>query len=288
MSRELFRRSAGENRVNWIKNRETGLGWRRVALITLQVLLAVGLTAGAVWVGPRAARSLRGLLHRQESLAARRLILEGNRLVSKEAIVAALGIGAGDNLLEIDLRELARRLESLPAVKSALVRTQYPSALYVRVEERRPLLVLGGEEKLLVDDEGVAMGTVSPLPEGLPTVHGLAMEGRRVADQRAVAAVSELRIASLAAGFGWPGVFAVLEFASPDGPVAYIECSVPVRLGRGGYREKLARLAQVLPRIGGGQVSVAYIDLRFDSRVVVGTNAEEQPSPGKGQVSTLG
>jgi len=76
VSRELFRRSAGENRVNWIRNRETRRGWRG-GPGRLQVLLAVGLTAGAVWVGPRAAGSLRGVLHRQESLAARRLILEG-------------------------------------------------------------------------------------------------------------------------------------------------------------------------------------------------------------------
>ncbi len=288
MSRELFQRSLEEKRVSWLENRDVGgRRWKTRSLLALKVMLGLGLAAGTAWIVPRFGGNVRGLIYRQDSLTAKKLILEGNRLVSREEVLSALAIGAGDNLVEMDLRELARRLERLPAIKSALLAKEYPSALHVKIVERRPLLVLEGQPRWLVDEEGTVMGQVEVPPESLPLVTGLTLSGRRLARPEAAGVVAELREGSLAAGLGWPGVFNILDLTEPSEPLGWLPGPVPVRLGLGGYRDKMSHMAYVLPQLTGGRLAVTYIDLRFESRVVVGTAAAGD-EPQKEQVKPVG
>jgi cell division protein FtsQ len=290
MTRELFKRGNPRRRVSWTRNMTPRRrDWGRILANLLRGSVAVAVAAGAVWAGPPLAATVRDMVFREESLTARRLVLEGNRLVSRELITTTLGIGDGDTLVNMDVGSMAARLERLPAVKSALVKKQYPSALYIRITERRPLMiVLDGAERRLVDDEGVVMGGDGVTGEEFPLVSGVTLTRGRVADPTVTQVLAGLRDASLAAGLGWPGVFPVVDFSSPEGPVGFVAGVLPVRLGRGGYPDKMARFASVLPRLGAGQASPVYVDLRFDRRVVVGTRPEEPKSPEKEQVKTVG
>jgi cell division septal protein FtsQ len=279
MSNELFRRSTPEKRVDWERNRRGFSAFRHFLKQAAKAVLAVGVVGAAVWSAPRALSLAESVLHRQEYLTAKRLILEGNVLVGREEILEALGIGAGQSLLDLDLPSLALRLERIPAIKSAVVTREFPSGLLVRVVERTPFVVVEREgERFLLDEEGVVMGRA---PEGtaLPLVTGVTLAGGTIQDRAALLDLLELREATLATGAGWPGVFTLIDLSGLEGPVATVDSSVLVRLGRGNYAEKLAQFNVALPRIRGGP-QAAFIDLRFAKRVVVGTRPPEKDARG--------
>ncbi len=139
-------------------------------------------------------------------------------------------------------------------------------------------MTIDPEGRKVVDDEGVVMGALDPDMGPLPLVTGLAAEGGTVDYAGAVETVKQVRDAALAAGFGWPGPFPLLDLSRKGAPIAFYRGAVPVQLGGGPYRESLARFAAVLPDMGEEFLaSVLYFDLRFRERVVVGTKP-----PGEG------
>ncbi|MGO8919022.1 MAG: cell division protein FtsQ/DivIB [Stellaceae bacterium] len=84
--------------------------------------------------------------------------VEGRERTSREAILAALGVGRGTPILAIDPGEAKRRLESIAWVRSASVERQLPDALYIHLVERQPLAFWQRQGKLeLVDRDGVVV-----------------------------------------------------------------------------------------------------------------------------------
>jgi hypothetical protein len=138
-----------------------------------------------------------------------------------------------------------------------------------------------------VDAEGILLEEALPARMDLPRVTGLDVSGGYVGQGRALSLVFELREAVVAAGLEWPAAAARLDLSDPEWPTAHFRGRVPVYLGLGGYREKLERLALVLPEVEEKGIPVKYIDLRFDQRVVVGTVEDSEPRR-EGQVREFG
>jgi cell division septal protein FtsQ len=287
MSRELFMRGRSGG-VDWTVNRRRSRSWAKVAGWILRGTLVAGVAVGAFFTLPSAAAKVRGLIARQETLTARQLVLEGNRLVGRGEVLAALGVDAGASLMTLDLADLAHRIEGIPAVRHARIRKEYPSALAVTIQERVPVMIAEGAPGMLVDEEGVAMGPETIAADPLPRADGLSFTGRRLADPSLAAMAVELRDASLAAGLGWPGIVSRLDFSDPGGPVALVGSGIQVRLGRGDFAGKMARLAAVLPQVAGSKLCLTHVDLRFERRVVVGTDPNGCKTSEKEQVSDGG
>lgn len=288
MSRELFRRSKPNGRGKWTGRPRVGFRERlRLIVRVFKFLAGAAVISAVVYFGPPVAGKIRGLLYRQKTLSVQKLILEGNNMVSREEIIEKLGVGAGENIMDLDLNVMARNLEEMPAIKSALIKRHYPSALYVKVIERRPLMIVDDGRKLMVDGEGVVIGRVEASSPSLPTVTGIRIGNRRSADAAAVEMIARLREAALSGGLDWPGVFSLVDVSRDDCPVIFMNGKIPVLIGEDAFESKMLRLAKVLPRINGKETPVSYIDLRFDRRVVVGMD-REQELPGEGQVKELG
>lgn len=67
-------------------------------------------------------------------------------------------VGAGDNLFEVNLKDVRNRLETHAIVKRAVVQRKLPDTLRVAVNERVPIARMGqveGRMNWLVDEEGV-------------------------------------------------------------------------------------------------------------------------------------
>ncbi len=287
MSPELYLRGrSGE--VDWTVNRRRKRPWLMIARWVLRGSLVAAVAAAALFVMPVAAARLRMIVARQETLNARQLVLEGNRLVGRAEVLAALGVDAGASLMTLDMADLAHRIEAIPAVRHARIRKEYPSTLAVTIQERIPVMIAEGTPGVLVDEEGVAMGPETIAADPLPRADGLSFTGRRLTDPSAASMAVEIRDAALAASLGWPGIISRLDFSGPDGPVAMVGAGIPVRLGLGDYGGKMARLAVVLPQVAGGQLCLTHVDLRFDRRVVVGTDPNGCTTSEKEQVSEGG
>jgi hypothetical protein len=110
--------------------------------------------------------------------------VNGATWTSPAAVESVLAVDDGTNLVTLRTDDLAARLESLPAVRSADVRVVLPNTIRVTLDERTPILVWrtsGG--RFLVDATGFAfieLASNATAPNGLPTI----------ADNRAASAVS--------------------------------------------------------------------------------------------------
>ncbi len=84
--------------------------------------------------------------------------VEGRERASRDAVLAALGVGRGTPILAVDPAAAKRRLEAIAWVRSASVERRLPDALYIRLVERQPLAFWQRQGKLeLVDRDGVVV-----------------------------------------------------------------------------------------------------------------------------------
>lgn len=76
----------------------------------------------------------------------------GNHRLAPDEVIAASGIAIGHDLFGIDKGQVRRRLEALPWVRQARVRTKLPATLVLEVEEYVPVVLVAGGELFLADD----------------------------------------------------------------------------------------------------------------------------------------
>jgi cell division protein FtsQ len=149
--------------------------WRQPMMLGLAVLL-LGLGGGGGWYAWKQG----WLVEAQSQLdgAARSVIavitpfklsdvtVEGREYVERDAILAALGVSAGDSLLGIDLQAARKRLEAIDWVSNATVERRLPDTLYVTLKERRAVAIWqNGTEYTLIDKNGRTV-KASRMPPG--------------------------------------------------------------------------------------------------------------------------
>jgi cell division protein FtsQ len=84
--------------------------------------------------------------------------VEGRARADRQAILAALGVGRGSPILELDLTGAKARLEALPWVRSAAVERRLPDGIYVRLVEHQPVAVWQHHRKFdLIDQDGAVI-----------------------------------------------------------------------------------------------------------------------------------
>jgi cell division protein FtsQ len=130
-------------------------GRRRIILIALVTAVVV---AGSLWV-----------IAFSPMLGAKTITVRGTHLLTVQQVRGAAAVKQGRPLVRLDRGAIARRVEALPEVASATVRTTYPSTVTVTVVERVPLgFVESGQRFVLVDKTGDQFRTVSSRPKHLP------------------------------------------------------------------------------------------------------------------------
>jgi cell division protein FtsQ len=143
-------------------------------------LVALGLIALVGWV-----------VYDTPLFGVRAVTVRGNAIAGADAVRAAAAVPHGTPLASLDLAAVARRVQTVPAVRRARVTRHWPSTLVVTVTERTPAAVLSRPDKRydLIDAAGVVFDTVPSRPGGLPLVV-LASPGP--ADPATVAALTVL------------------------------------------------------------------------------------------------
>ena len=153
--------------------------WRRPVLLGFIVLL-LGLGGSGGWVAWRqgwvataqgqVAEITHQVLRAITPFKLADVTVEGRDYVTREAILAALDVKAGDSLLGIDLEAARHRLEAIDWVASATVERRLPDTLYVTLKERRAVAIWqNGNEYTLIDQNGRTV-RASRLPPGADTL----------------------------------------------------------------------------------------------------------------------
>jgi cell division protein FtsQ len=133
---------------------------RRKLLLALAALLVVALVAGAVWV-----------VFWSSYVTVRSAQVSGNGSVGTARIERAADVPVGTPLARVDLDAIRKRVEAIPAVKSADVSRAWPHRVRVVVTERVPIAVVNrGDGLRALDADGVMFGSYAKMPKRLPLV----------------------------------------------------------------------------------------------------------------------
>ena len=149
---------------------------KRMALICLLLVVLVGF-GWVLQVSLSAAG--RYFFTENEKYQIRQWDLHSNgRLLTPAHIREYSQLSDSDNLFAVNLREVRRRLESVPVVRSVEVSRRLPDTLVIRVNERLAVARLGADDRLslAVDREGHVLGPGSLRPN-LPSIVGLRQVG---------------------------------------------------------------------------------------------------------------
>lgn len=104
-------------------------------------------------------------------LAVDTVSVSGAKVLDKQEVLTAAGIGLGTPLVRLDLGGVADRVAGLPAVAQVSVTREWPDAVRIKVDERKPRLAIpAGGGYLLADASGVVFQAVESLPSGLVVV----------------------------------------------------------------------------------------------------------------------
>lgn len=239
---------------------------RKVLLICV-VIAVIAVAAGGMVLG----------WQWKSSVTVSRIEVIGTQHADSAAVLHLTRVDTGMALFDIDPVLIADRVQRHPWVQQAHVERVPTGLLRIRVKERTPVaLVLSerGTPEIYLDSTGIKMPIVEGAVFDVPLVRGLREENIEMPviqhpsvlallktlgqlDPETNAIISDFEVER--SGDIW------MHTTSIDA-----RGSIPVRLGRGGYAEKLKRLhafwhQAVLPQ---PQKAFSWIDLRFDSQIV--------------------
>ncbi len=262
---------AGMRRRGWLARPP----WRRalrVAAVTVGLGAATwGVAVAAVLVPPALVRS--------DALAVETIDVAGHDRVAVDQILAAAGVEPGDNLLAVELPQVADDVRALPWIGDVQLRRRYPDRLCITVVEREPVLLLADQSLWFVDPDGEVFKRVEPREWiDLPVVTGLSMEDR-VADPEGCR--QRLREAH-----GVVQAFAASRSMEPEDigelhllpaggfVVRTTRDGVALRLDERDVERGLARLDTLLERDLLSLAAVDQVDLSLRNQVVATRKAE--------------
>jgi cell division protein FtsQ len=251
---------------------------RRVAGIALLVVLAGGVGFGGyfAWRSGGAVISSVGATvsgwPQFSGMTVQDISVEGRRLVSREAVMAALNINRGESLLNFDPRAARKRLESIEWVESAIVERRLPDGIYVKLTERAAVALWQRDNDfVLIDRQGRLVRTVDPNYYGyLPLIAGAGAPEQITALSLLLQEVPEIGKRVRAAV--WVGqrrwnitLDTMVQVMLPEEDAAAALKTLAA----------LDKKQQLLSR------DLAVIDLRLPDRMVVRTNAQPDPPTAK-------
>ncbi len=193
-------------------------------------------------------------------------------------VLNAMKVPRDTGLVTLRMATLAERVETLPWVKSAVVRLDLSRSLVVEVEERQPLGIITGENSHLVDGEGKLFLSVEPqeypnlmrldgfsglgLKEGesLPLEPFESLQDLKSALDRRHVMYREGRVE----GFHWDPVEGISFQLMGVSPIV-------IHLGSNAFDAKFQRLKRImlLLETQGWLETVSRIDLDYKSRAYV-------------------
>lgn len=159
------------------------LAWRPVLLAAL----AIALVGGGIY-----------LVYFSPALEVTGAEVVGTTTLDPELVERTAQVPTGGPLATVDLDAVARRVESLAAVKSVDVSRQWPHEVRIEVTERTPVAVVerGGSLRA-VDSEGQVFNSYRRAPDDLPLIRTSVSDSEALQEAAAVAAALPPEIALL-------------------------------------------------------------------------------------------
>ncbi|HXU79994.1 MAG TPA: FtsQ-type POTRA domain-containing protein [Polyangia bacterium] len=224
----------------------SGVGRRLLGVLRVmgKLVLALSITAGILWGGRLAVRHVIA----SPRFAVREIQVTIGAHVSRDEVLELAEVEEGDRLLAIDTEPVAARVAGHPWVKSAQVRRQLPSTLIIDFTERRAVAAVTMGNLYLVDETGhpFKKATMDEV-DGLPVLTGIdrAWYAEKKEASEAVLREALALLADYGARPGRPALSEVNIDLRFGFSLFLLDGGAEVRLGRGDFSKKLARLDQI-------------------------------------------
>jgi cell division septal protein FtsQ len=187
-----------------------------------------------------------------------------------------------DSLMNLDLKELSRRISQHPWVDKAKVRRDWSRmALIIEVQERVPLALILFDDLYFVDRHGEVFKKVGPKDRiDLPVFTGLRYSEVKERDKGAMSLI--LQGVELLELLGERKVLTLrqvseIHLSKKDGLTLFTtDRGMPIRVGIGKLSEKITCLEKVLPDVQQKYKEVEYVDLNYPRKVVVKMKEKEK------------
>lgn len=233
---------------------------KRVMVFLKRVLLAMSLIAVAaiIVLSIRLADTLFPL---------QKVIVTGNKNLEEERIKDVMDTGNEKGLLRISLKDVDRKLKTLPWIKKAALRKQFPDAIMINVEESVPMAILDYNGGLFMIDGGGSI--LEEIKEEktpfLPVIKGIDYEGSNADVMEALKLIEALDSKGILSSKESVEITLGPEHSglsmNMDGEL--------FRVGYGRYAEKFQSWKDLEPEIRKRGIEVEYVDLRFVGKVVL-------------------
>lgn len=123
-------------------------------------LLVAGVLGTAAWV-----------LLGSRLLVTRHIDVAGERLVTRDTVLAAARVRLGEPLVRLDTDAVRDRVEAVQAIETARVERRWPATVRIVVRERTPIAAVQHDNTFLqIDRYGVTVLTSAARPRGLPSL----------------------------------------------------------------------------------------------------------------------
>jgi cell division protein FtsQ len=210
------------------------------------------------------------ILARSSVFEVRQIKVAGNGSLSQEQIISVSGINPGENIFKLDTKSSAEKLRGIPLIKSVEISRKLPSAVEIRVEERRARALLPVEGGFIqVDGEGVCLQKGDIASSQLPVVTGVKSSVPAPGGQ----VKSEALGRALTVVMGFPaGLLPMLSEVNVDGDhvIAYTMDGIQCRLGTAtDIQQKGEVLVKVLDELKVKGKRIEYVDLSHTGSPVV-------------------
>jgi cell division septal protein FtsQ len=242
-------------------------------LLTLGKVLAV---AAFVAASAQGGRLIIRHVIASPRFAVRELAIGPSDHVSSDEIAELAGVRPGDRLLAVDPDAVAARLTTHPWILSARVRRDLPSTLAIDVTERHAVAsVLLGALYLLDENGRPFKRATFGEADGLPVITGVNRDQYGAA--RATSEAVFRQALALMSTYTdehreRPKLSEVHVDPRAGFSLVLLEGSGEIRLGRGDFPAKLARLDAIFAALGTrgpGALSVVYLDGPLSDRVAL-------------------
>ncbi|OHB33877.1 MAG: hypothetical protein A2X84_10890 [Desulfuromonadaceae bacterium GWC2_58_13] len=200
--------------------------------------------------------------------------VENQARVSEQEIVALSDVTVGNNIFELDLERIGRKIEENPWIFSARVQRLFPRTVVIRVEERSPMAVINLDYLYYVDGRGEIFKVLEAQDSlDYPVLTGL--ERQDLLDCPEESRRQLQGMMELVEELTGRQIFALNDVSEihldpTDEIVLYTRNGgIPVRMGTGDYRAKLDRLERIYGDLKPRLRALKYIDLNVMDRIIV-------------------
>jgi cell division septal protein FtsQ len=195
--------------------------------------------------------------------AVRTVVVRGVREDLVTRVVDASGIKEGVGMLDLDVALVRRRVESLDFVERAGVGRRPPGKVVLRILTRKPFAIVN--EQIVVGKDGrevLSMPAEPDLPRVICPIKRIGKERRGVDP----AVLGEAVLLYNMAGNLNPKK---VDASQSDDFRLIVEGGISIRLGSGGFAEKLKMVSFTLENLNRMGCRFSQLDARFASQVIV-------------------